>query len=273
VLLLPRDVVTAPAPERSSPTANLGRFPLDRTAPDPAAVARAADLVAGARDPVVVAGGGVDLSGASTAVAALQERASLPIGTTTMGKGAVDELHPLSLGVVSNYMGRTSTGHHLRELVQDADVVVFVGSRTNENGTDAWRAFPRDAAFVQVDVDSTEIGRNYEPTVRLLGDATLTLRCPPQCAGGPRPGPAARCASRTRGAHRDRPPTPPGGGPRTGDGRHPTDPARAGRGRTRHCPRRPSRGGGGRRQLFHDLDGQLLAVTASRPAFRVIRLI
>ena len=36
-------------------------------------------------------------------------------------------------------------------------------SRTNENGTDAWRAFPSDAAFIQIDVDGNEIGRNYEP--------------------------------------------------------------------------------------------------------------
>jgi acetolactate synthase-1/2/3 large subunit len=116
----------------------------------------------------------VHLSGASTAIAALQERAALPVGTTTMGKGSVDELHPLSLGVISNYMGRTSAGHYVRRLVQDADVVVFVGSRTNENGTDAWRAFPSDAAFIQIDVDGNEIGRNYEPAVRLLGDARLT---------------------------------------------------------------------------------------------------
>ena len=175
-LLLPRDVLTLPAPERATRSAELGIFPLDRAAPDPAEVQRAADLIAGARCPVLVAGGGVHLSGAAAEVAELQERVSLPVGTTTMGKGSVDELHPLSLGVVSNYMGRTSANYHLRELVHDADVVVFVGSRTNENGTDAWRAFSADAAFIQVDVDPTEIGRNYEPTVRLLGDAKLTCQ-------------------------------------------------------------------------------------------------
>ena len=174
VLMLPRDVLTEPAPEHPRRRADLGRFPLDRSAPDPAAVARAADVIADARHPVLIAGGGVHLSGASTAIAALQERAALPVGTTTMGKGSVDELHPLSLGVISNYMGRTSAGHYVRRLVQDADVVVFVGSRTNENGTDAWRAFPSDAAFIQIDVDGNEIGRNYEPVVRLLGDARLT---------------------------------------------------------------------------------------------------
>ena len=92
-----------------------------------------------------------------------------------MGKGAVDEVHPLSLGVVSNYMGRTSATHHLRDMVTSADVVVFVGSRTNENGTDAWKLFSRDATFVHIDVDSSEIGRNYEASVRLAGDARANL--------------------------------------------------------------------------------------------------
>ncbi len=50
------------------------------------------------------------ISGASEALAELQEHRALPVGTTTMGKGAVDETHPLSLGVVSNYMGRGARG-------------------------------------------------------------------------------------------------------------------------------------------------------------------
>ena len=152
----------------------LGQYPLDRTMPAQDAVRQAAELIAGARSPILIAGGGVHLSGASAAIAELQEQASFPVGTTTMGKGAVDELHPLSLGVVSNYMGQTSASHHLREFVRGADVVVFAGSRTNENGTDAWRAFGPDAAIIQIDVDSAEIGRNYEVTVRLPGDARLT---------------------------------------------------------------------------------------------------
>jgi acetolactate synthase-1/2/3 large subunit len=175
-LLLPRDVLTMAAAGPPARRAGLGQYPLDRTRPAQTAVRQAAELIAGAHRPILVAGGGVHLSGASAVIAELQERASLPVGTTTMGKGTVDETHPLSLGVVSNYMGRTSAGHYLREFVRDADVVVFVGSRTNENGTDAWRAFPRDAAVVQVDIDSAEIGRNYEVTVRLPGDALLTCQ-------------------------------------------------------------------------------------------------
>jgi acetolactate synthase I/II/III large subunit len=175
VLLLPRDVLNVPIPPGvTGRRARLGTFPQDPTRPAAEPVAQAAELLRTARRPVVVAGGGVHLSGACAALTRLQERASLPVGTTTMGKGAVDEQHPLSLGIVSNYMGRGSTSRHLRPVVQEADVVLLVGTRTNENGTDAWRAFPPGATYVHIDVDAAEVGRNYE-AVRLVGDARLTL--------------------------------------------------------------------------------------------------
>jgi acetolactate synthase I/II/III large subunit len=177
VLLLPKDVLVAPVPEtaaRAPRGSRLGQFPLDRTRPDGAAVRRAAELLAGAERPLVVAGGGIHLSDASAALSRLQDEASLPVATTTMGKGAVDEQHPLSAGVIGSFMGPTSPGHHLRELVTSADVVLLAGTRTNENGTDAWRLLPAGATFIALDIDGSEINRNYD-AVRLAGDARLAL--------------------------------------------------------------------------------------------------
>ena len=91
-----------------------------------------------------------------------------------MGKGAVDERHPLSLGVGGNAYGRRAPGHHLKAIVAEADVVVLVGTRTAQNGTDSWSTFAPTAKFVHIDIDPTEIGRNYE-ALRLVGDARLTL--------------------------------------------------------------------------------------------------
>jgi acetolactate synthase-1/2/3 large subunit len=99
-----------------------GRVPLDRCVADPAAVAAAAEALAAARHPLVVAGGGVHLSGAAAELAALQEAAHLPVGTTVMGKGAVDETHPLSLGVVGYVMGLGARTHALRPMVERADL-------------------------------------------------------------------------------------------------------------------------------------------------------
>ena len=175
VLLLPKDILVAevpPGPSRRS--AVLGHFPLDRTRPDAAAVRAAAGLLAAARNPLVVAGGGIHISDASQALSELQQAACLPVATTTMGKGAVSELHPLSVGVIGSFMGPTSPGHHLRDLVRSADVVLLAGSRTNENGTDAWRLLPADATYISIDIDGSEVNRNYD-AVRLTGDARLAL--------------------------------------------------------------------------------------------------
>lgn len=174
VLLLPADLLNESTAVWGRRSANLGCFPADRSLPDPKQIEAAADLIITARNPIVIAGGGVHLSGAAAELAALQEEAHLPVMTTVMGKGAVSEFHPLSLGVGGNVLGRLSPGRHLRPLVESADVVFFVGTRTAQNGTDSWTLFPPGARYIHLDIDPSEIGRNYE-ALRLVGDAKLTL--------------------------------------------------------------------------------------------------
>jgi acetolactate synthase-1/2/3 large subunit len=175
VLLLPKDVLDQPAePARHPRTMHLGSFPLDRPRPDAAAVREAAELLASARSPIVIAGGGVHVSGATAELAALQEAAHLPVATTNMGKGAVDETAPLSLGVAANVTGLNGPAHFHLPLISEADVVLLVGTRTNENGTDAWTLTSPTAKYIHIDVDPLEIGRNYE-SVRLFGDARSAL--------------------------------------------------------------------------------------------------
>jgi acetolactate synthase-1/2/3 large subunit len=174
VLLAPADVLNLPAGGGPRRDAALGAFPLDRCVADPKRVAEAAELLSRAKSPLIVAGGGVHLSGATAALAELQEVCALPVGTTVMGKGAVDETHPLSLGVIGYFMGPGSRTQDMRRLIDDADVILFVGARTNQNGTDSWSLFPPHARYIHLDIDSTEVGRNYE-ALRLVGDARLTL--------------------------------------------------------------------------------------------------
>jgi acetolactate synthase-1/2/3 large subunit len=176
VLLCPQDLLLEAAPSAAPAVRrrNLGNYPLDRVVADPARVAEAAAMLASARNPLVVAGGGVHLSQAHAELAHLQQTAALPVATTSMGKGAVDERHPLSVGVIGYFMGTRSATKALRRLVSDADVILFVGDRTNQNGTDSWTLFPPGAAYIHIDIDGQEVGRNYE-ALRLVGDAKLTL--------------------------------------------------------------------------------------------------
>lgn len=173
VLVFPVNFLNEPAVP-SSRTMRLGHYPLDRTVPERSLIAQAAKLIAEAQSPLIFAGGGVHLSDASAELVALAELTSIPVATTNMGKGAIDERSPLSLGVFGNTMGRGSLGASLKPFASQADLILLVGTRTNANGTDAWTLLPKDARFIHIDMDSAEIGRNYE-ALRLAGDAKATL--------------------------------------------------------------------------------------------------
>lgn len=175
VLLLPADLLREPAVESNrARRGNLGAWPLDRPRPSDAAISDAAAMIAEARHPVVMAGGGALSIGAPERLAALQETASLPVFTTNMGKGAVDEHHPLSCGVLGSLLGPQSLGRQTRPILDEADLVVQIGTRNNQNATDSWRLVRPGAKVIQIDIDPQEIGRNYE-AVRLVGDAAETL--------------------------------------------------------------------------------------------------
>ena len=177
VLIVPVDLlIEAAGPAPLVPRKNqYGMAPLDRPTPDAAAIATAARLLAEAKAPLVIAGGGVHGSDASAELVRLQETFHLPVATTVMGKGTVSEHHPLSLGVVGYFMGEGGRSRDLRPLIDNADVVLLIGNRTNQNGTDSWSLYPNAATFIHLDVDPMEIGRNYE-AVRLVGDARRGIR-------------------------------------------------------------------------------------------------
>ncbi len=178
VLLVSPDVLTqeVPAVGRLNHGADtpFGIYPADRFVPSAAGIQEAARLIVDARQPLVIVGGGAHHSGAVQEVARLQKIAGVPIATTNMGKGVIDESHPLSIGVVGNSMGTRAPAKFFKDYIQGADLVMFVGTRTNENGTSGWSLFPAAAKFIQIDIDPDELGRNY-PALRLLGDAKATL--------------------------------------------------------------------------------------------------
>jgi len=172
-LMLPADMLLDEGPV-SVRKACLGNFPLDRVVPPSARLKEAALMISNAKRPVVIAGGGTHLSGAHDALARLQELVHLPVATTMMGKGSVADTHPLTIGVVGAAMGVNSPTRYQRDLITEADLVVLIGNRTNQNGTDSYTLYPKSAQYIHIDIDSIEIGRNYE-AFRLQGDARETL--------------------------------------------------------------------------------------------------
>jgi acetolactate synthase-1/2/3 large subunit len=139
---------------------------------DAAAVARAADLLRGARRAVILAGGGANASrGASPLLRRLAETLGAPILTTVMGKGAAPEDHPLAVGAFYWSWARDSAA---TRLLTDSDAIVVVGSKLGHMTSGGGR-MPLPATRIQIDVDADEIGRNYPATVGIVGDAAAVL--------------------------------------------------------------------------------------------------
>ena len=125
-----------------------------RPEPEAERVREAAALLAGARRPAIVAGGGVTLSHAQRDVVELAELLSVPVATSLNAKGTIPEDHPLSVGVVGSYSRWCAN-----RIVAEADLVLFIGSHTGSQVTLDWRIPPQGTPVIQIDIDPSELGR------------------------------------------------------------------------------------------------------------------
>jgi acetolactate synthase-1/2/3 large subunit len=137
-----------------------------RDRPDAGALAAAAAELSAAARPVIWAGGGVVSAGASAELTALAERLQAPVVTTTEGRGAIAEDHPLAVGPHADH-------GEVAAVIADADLVLAVGSRFPAIGT-RWVALP--PALIHLDADTRVIGLNHQPSVELVGDALAGLQ-------------------------------------------------------------------------------------------------
>ena len=172
-IALPFDVQNAPV-ERGEVWADptLGAFPSRRVAPDPFSIELAAKLLRSAKRPLFICGGGVVLSNAESELTVLAEKLAAPVATTVSGKGSIDERCAHSVGVVGSNGGTPQT----RAVVDQADVVMFVGCRAGSVTTERWRhPAPGRARIIHIDVDPTVPGANYKVDVPIVADAKLAL--------------------------------------------------------------------------------------------------
>ncbi|MBS7624575.1 biosynthetic-type acetolactate synthase large subunit [Candidatus Bathyarchaeota archaeon] len=139
--------------------------------PHPLQVEKAANLLIQAERPVIVAGGGVIASDASPELLALSELLIAPVATTLMGKGAIPENHPLSIGMLGMH-GTVAANY----LVQEADVLLAVGTRFSDRSTGNIKTFCPNGKIIHVDIDASEIGKNIKPYVPIVADAKRALK-------------------------------------------------------------------------------------------------
>ncbi|MET9499710.1 thiamine pyrophosphate-binding protein [Streptomyces sp. NPDC006552] len=161
---IPQDVLLAPAtlPVLSAADA----FPHE-LAPAPELTAVAADLLARAERPAIIAGGGVVRADAAGKLRALAEKVSAPVVCTYGGKGAFPWEHPLSL---RSWM----EDRHVTDFLADADVLLVVGSGLGELSSNYHTFAPR-GRVIQIEADAGKLESNH-PALGIHADARLALQ-------------------------------------------------------------------------------------------------
>jgi acetolactate synthase I/II/III large subunit len=141
---------------------------------DPALLRQAIDLLLSAERPVIICGQGLLLSEASEALASFAETMRIPVVTSPNGKGSISDRHELAFGAI----GRNGS-FAANEATKNADIILSLGFSFDDRATSAWLdgytlAIP-PSRLIQIDIDPQEIGRNYTPTLGIIGDAGASL--------------------------------------------------------------------------------------------------
>ena len=167
---IPKDVFLAKAPFLYP--ARTGRKSYQpNLVPNMRQVRLAADAINQAKQPVIMAGHGIVLSGAEDAFRQFAERSGIPVIYTLLGLGAMDENHPLSLGMMGMH------GHrHVNRALEECDLLVNIGARFDDRATGKLAGFAPKAKVVHVDIDPAEIGKNVKTDVPVVGDAGEAIK-------------------------------------------------------------------------------------------------
>ena len=143
---------------------------ISRIVPSPDDLREAAGVIAQSSLPLIYAGGGVARSDAEEALVKLAETTNIPVVTSSGGKGAIPDSHPLSYGSCFSPRGERQEMNQLYEVMQSADVVIGIGARFSL-GNPAGEA----ATLVNINIDDSELTRIQANTIPLHGDARATI--------------------------------------------------------------------------------------------------
>ena len=150
-------------------------FNTQRSGASPEEIARALDMLSRARRPVLFIGHGVTLAEASAELTQFVRRLGIPVISSPNGMGCLDMNDPLSLG----FIGRNGA-FPANEAGRHADLVIALGARFDDRSASSWIPgyswnYPT-TKLIHVDVDPSELGRNYPPDLGILADARTFLR-------------------------------------------------------------------------------------------------
>jgi len=141
-----------------------------KTQGHPKQIKKAAELIMKAERPIIMAGGGIILSNASEELVKFAETIPAFVVNTLMGKGAIPEAHPLSLGFVGMHGSK-----YANYAVSESDLVIAVGCRFSDRTTGKVAGFAPYAKIIHIDIDPAEIGKNIRVDVPIVGEAKQVL--------------------------------------------------------------------------------------------------
>lgn len=139
-----------------------------RQSPDAAEIADAAAMLATAKRPMIIAGGGVQYSQAATELTAFAEKRSIPVVETIAGRANMLATHPLNIGPIG-----VTGSDSANAIAEKADVILAVGTRLQDFTTGSWTAFDQDAQFISINAARHDAGKHM--SLPVVGDAKLAL--------------------------------------------------------------------------------------------------
>ncbi|GAB5376972.1 MAG: acetolactate synthase catalytic subunit [Acuticoccus sp.] len=146
-----------------------GAAPALRCRPDAEGVAEAARRLLSAERPIVLAGGGIHISGAADVLTRLARDHAIPVAHTLTGKGAVPCTDAMSVGLFGRY------DRIANDLIAASDCILVVGCKLGEIATKRYTVPAADRSVIHLDIVAEEMGRTFQPSLRLWGDARAGL--------------------------------------------------------------------------------------------------
>ncbi|MEI6180198.1 MAG: biosynthetic-type acetolactate synthase large subunit [Chloroflexales bacterium] len=139
--------------------------------PNQKQIREAIKLLLAAKKPLIIAGNGVVMAGATEELRHFAEQLRLPVITTLHGISAFPAAHPLALGMPGMH-----GWVHVNKAIQDCDVLFNIGGRFDDRVTGKASTFAPHAKVIHIDIDPSEIGKNVKVAVSIVGDARITLQ-------------------------------------------------------------------------------------------------
>ena len=166
---LPKDVVSNEWDEDFTADLDLPGYQV-QTSGSTDGIEFAAELLSKSKQPLLYVGAGAVISGAGRQVQKLAEKLQAPVTTTLLGKGAISEMHPLSVGM----LGMHGTAYANKAVI-NCDLIMAIGARWDDRITGKVSEFCPDATKIHIDIDPAEFGKIIQPDVSVNGDAAEVL--------------------------------------------------------------------------------------------------